>query len=310
MVRPCGVPRRADPDPVLPILSLAGEALAAGLTRDQVRHRVDSERWERVSRGAYVTDARATANLDRHAALRVNHAHRAISAASRNPDCVVAYHSAAFLLGLPVLQPATGDVVLGVPPGHWTGRRSGIHFRRLRLEPAHVLDLRVPVTTAARTWVDLASRGSLADALTPGDAGLRTGEFSRGDLACLAADVGSIPGWRRTELALPLVSGERETPLESASFAYFVERRVPLPSMQVTLTDDEGFVGRVDFLWEEASVVGESDGKLKYGTPGEAYREKLREDRLRALGFHIIRWGFADLRGPRLADRLHRVLGP
>jgi very-short-patch-repair endonuclease len=72
----------------------------------------------------------------------------------------------------------------------------------------------------------------------------------------------------------------------------------------------------VDFLWRDWKVVGEFDGKLKYGRelregedPGEAvFREKIREDRLRELGYIVVRWVWDDLRQPeRLAARIRRA---
>lgn len=106
----------------------------------------------------------------------------------------------------------------------------------------------------------------------------------------------------------------RETPLESASFAYFVDHRVPLPRMQVVVTERDGeFVARVDFLWDADRLVGEADGRLKYQSADDLYREKRREkrreDALRALGYRVVRWGAADLRTADLARRLRVLLG-
>ena len=65
-------------------------------------------------------------------------------------------------------------------------------------------------------------------------------------------------------------------------------------------------IGYVDFGWGD--VVGELDGKGKYGIgvatdPTEAVRivrrEKRREDRIRALGIEVARWGYAELYRPR-----------
>ncbi|MCX6433100.1 MAG: hypothetical protein NTX29_10030 [Actinobacteria bacterium] len=97
--------------------------------------------------------------------------------------------------------------------------------------------------------------------------------------------------------------------LESASFAYFVEHRLPLPRLQVELRTDAGrFVARVDVLWERSRLVGECDGRLKYAVADDLYREKRREDEIRALGYGVIRWGMADLRSPALAVRIRRLL--
>ena len=105
------------------------------------------------------------------------------------------------------------------------------------------------------------------------------------------------------------MDGRRESPLESQSWAYFLRNRIPLPKLQVEIVDEWGdFVGRVDTLWSEARVIGEVDGRSKYATPDDVYREKRREDALRAMGFEVIRWGFSDLRSRALALRIARTL--
>ncbi|MNG34902.1 hypothetical protein D3C84_1215120 [compost metagenome] len=60
--------------------------------------------------------------------------------------------------------------------------------------------------------------------------------------------------------------------------------------------------------------MGEFDGKAKYveaavrgkvSAEEAVYREKLREDRIRRLGFGFVRWSWADLEDPsRLKRRL------
>jgi hypothetical protein len=75
-------------------------------------------------------------------------------------------------------------------------------------------------------------------------------------------------------------------------------------------------VARADFGWELERTLGEFDGKVKYGRlrrPGEepedaVFREKVREDRIRDLGFEVVRWTWSDLKQPQvLADRLQRA---
>jgi very-short-patch-repair endonuclease len=70
---------------------------------------------------------------------------------------------------------------------------------------------------------------------------------------------------------------------------------------QVTITDRRGeFVARVDFLVDGANVVVEFDGKVKYaaGDPAVLWDEKRREDRLRRLGYVVVRITWADLERP------------
>ncbi len=91
------------------------------------------------------------------------------------------------------------------------------------------------------------------------------------------------------------------------------------PRRQVPFHDEDGFIGRVDFWWQDAHVVGEFDGKVKYGRNNPSQRspedvlwaEKRREDRLRATGASVVRWTTTDLHCPtRLIRALTAALGP
>jgi very-short-patch-repair endonuclease len=59
-------------------------------------------------------------------------------------------------------------------------------------------------------------------------------------------------------------------------------------------------VGRVDFILRGTKVIIEVDGKVKYasGDPEVLWREKKREDALRALGYIVVRITWADLERP------------
>ena len=82
------------------------------------------------------------------------------------------------------------------------------------------------------------------------------------------------------------------------------------PRSQVALSDDNGFVARVDFL--VGLVVVEFDGLVKYeGAEGRRAlaAEKRREDRLRARGFAVVRLTWADLDRPdRVAALMRHAL--
>jgi hypothetical protein len=75
---------------------------------------------------------------------------------------------------------------------------------------------------------------------------------------------------------------------------------LPVPILQAELTDADGFVGRVDFFFAYQRTVVEFDGLLKYaaGTRAPLIHEKIREDRLRALGLEVVRVTWADLDDP------------
>ena len=304
------MPRLADPDPPLPVLFSASQALAAGLTRGQIQQRLRSGRWVRLATGSYRrSDWAPGFPADEHARARLNHAHRAIAAVRRNPGCVIGFQSAAVLHQMPLYSRLPTSVVLIAPPGHWSGGRDGLLIRCAALRPMDVTGGAVPLTTPARTWLDVSRTLTLADGLAAGDGGLRRGVLQLPAVSRTLLGIEGTRGCRKAALAAEHLSGVRETALESGSWAYFVEHRLPLPRMQVEFRGDDGrHVGRVDFYWDEARLVGECDGRMKYTGPDANYQEKRREDGLRELGLGVTRWGWTDLRDGRLAERLRRRL--
>jgi hypothetical protein len=84
---------------------------------------------------------------------------------------------------------------------------------------------------------------------------------------------------------------------------------LPAPVLQHAFYDSDGFIGRTDFFWPEYGVIGEFDGDAKYleddllggSTAREAVlAEKKREDRLRALGYTVVRWDWKAVTKPEL----------
>jgi hypothetical protein len=277
------------------------------MTSDQVRQRVRSGEWLRVGRGWYLRSA-SLAGLDAHAAQRRRHQMAAIAAVQRLPGSTVCGPSAAILNGRPV-QRVPEVVHLIAAPGGWTGRRSGLWLHEWELPPEHLAAAPFRITTEARTWVDVARVDGTIGAVITGDHMLRDDPRVTDVLARAIEELGAGHLLGQARRALPLLDGRRETPLESASACYFDGHDLPSPEWQVDIYDEEGFVGRVDCAWDDTRIVGEADGRLKYATGQDLYREKRREDRLRATGRLVIRWGWVDLYGPGLARRLAAALG-
>ena len=284
----------ADDPPGLPIIVRRDEALASGLTRDQIRHRVRGGHWRRMATGVYLRVAPADGQ-DAFESLRIEHMNRAVAAFRARPDCVIGFGSAAIMHGLPLITGVPSLVQLLVPEGSWTGIRSGVRYRACQLGREDETPGAVRVTSPTRTWIDIARTHRLPDALSSGDRAISDGRLIVDDATWALSQLGSIRGVRLAARALPLLDGLRETPLESWSFAAFVSWNIPLPTMQREVFDDDGLIGRVDFYWPEHRLVGESDGRLKYEAKGALYEEKRREDRLRAMGLSVVRWGWSDL---------------
>jgi hypothetical protein len=71
------------------------------------------------------------------------------------------------------------------------------------------------------------------------------------------------------------------------------------------------FVGRPDFYWDEAGLVGEADGWDKYDGDWRRLRdEKRRQELLEQGGLIVVRWGWEELAGfAAVAARLRAGLG-
>ncbi|ACL38286.1 conserved hypothetical protein [Pseudarthrobacter chlorophenolicus A6] len=175
------------------------------------------------------------------------------------------------------------------------------------------------------TTVNVLGSGELDQALVVADGAARTlrraGVLGPGDsllsVPGIAAGISGLPsaaGRRRAERVAALASPLPESVGESYSRAVLEFLGFEQPELQHVFSDGAGFIARIDFWWPRQGVVGEFDGKGKYVeaaqrdaiTAEEAvYREKLREDRIRALGHGFVRWRWADLVDP---NKLRRKL--
>ncbi len=95
--------------------------------------------------------------------------------------------------------------------------------------------------------------------------------------------------------ALGLVRPGAQSPFESLSRVRLVGHGLPEPRLQVPFHDRAGLIGYADMAWDQWRVIGECDGLAKYADRDDLIREKLREDRLRALGFAVVRWTWREL---------------
>jgi hypothetical protein len=127
------------------------------------------------------------------------------------------------------------------------------------------------------------------------------------------------PGTQHLQVAVRMADHRAQSPGESRSRWLFFAEGIPAPELQFEVYDAAGMlVGTTDFAWRRHRLLGEFDGRSKYGrllrpgqTPEEVvWAEKLREDALRrTTGFGMERLVWADLGRPRsTADRLRAML--
>jgi hypothetical protein len=170
-----------------------------------------------------------------------------------------------------------------------------------------------------RCVLEAASRGSNEAALCLLDSGLRAGDF---DDEALAASYDLLQQWpfmRHLGLVVPLADGRSGSVGESRGRWLFHVGRIPPPELQAPVRRTDGSVaGITDWRWPTHRLLGEFDGRIKYGRllkpgqgPGDAvFEEKRREDELRELtGSRMIRLVWDDYRSPHeTLARIRRAL--
>lgn len=143
----------------------------------------------------------------------------------------------------------------------------------------------------ARAIVQHCLDNGIAQGVVSADAALRQSRVTSEQLQEEAVAVQSWPRSSRVRSMLTFVNANHESPGESLTDIFAGAAGIRLVP-QVTITDDDGvFVARVDFVVEGTRVIVEFDGRLKYdGVDGSVlFDEKRREDRLRALGYIVVR---------------------
>jgi Protein of unknown function (DUF559) len=157
-----------------------------------------------------------------------------------------------------------------------------------------------PASDPAAALVQHAVDRGIVPGVVSADAALRGGLVSGSALAAAAEAVATWPHASRAASMLRLVDGRRESVGESrCGVALAMAGIVATP--QVTISDERGgFVARVDFIVDGTKLVVEFDGKVKYasGDAGVLWDEKRREDRLRRLGYVVVRITWAQLERP------------
>ncbi len=164
----------------------------------------------------------------------------------------------------------------------------------------------VLVTTLARTILDLACTTKPIRSVPIGDAALARG-LDPAEFVETLARAGRRRGIGTARRSIAMLDARSESVGELTSRVLFVEHGLPPPEPQYDVFDGAGVhVPRADFGWPALRTLGEFDGKIKYGRGFDPKRspeqllfdEKVREDRLRASGWQIVGWIWADFYRP------------
>lgn len=270
----------------------------AGLSPPMVSKLVRRGHLVRIQRGAFV-DAQVWENAapwQRHS-LRA----RAVGRCKATPGApfALSHHSALALHGIGVF--GVDDRVHLVRTDGMrgnSGSMSRVHAPVLASEVATIAGLRVvqPALAALQVAYTFGAEAGLVSA----DAGLRTQQFASSDLAAAMPSITGMTGKRSAQLVATHAASARESAGESRCWWLLHLLGLPAPVMQARILDptDGLTIGRVDFLFAGQRTVVEFDGMLKYGDESAVRAEKLREDRIREVGYEVIRLTWADLDHP------------
>ncbi|MBI5161614.1 MAG: hypothetical protein HY996_09415 [Micrococcales bacterium] len=224
------------------------------------------------------------------------------------------HRSAAVLLGLPSPDPWPRRAEVIAAPDGSVRAVTGL-LRHLAPMPDEIVIVEgFPVTTLARTVVDVARTARPRVGLVMADHLLaRDSSPGRQDLLRELERLAGSSGLRRARQIIEFADGRAGSPGETVSRLCFWTIGAPMPQLQVPFSDTFGLIGIVDFWWPEFGLIGEFDGRVKYQrseflagrSAAEAViDEKRREDRLRALGPRVLRWGWDEATNPELMRRI------
>jgi len=209
---------------------------------------------------------------------------------------VVSHQSAAVIHGIDLVIKPRDVSITGRPAGGRKGT-AGVHLYTTPLPPEHVTrKLGLPITTAARTVIDLARTMTFTDGVVAADSAIRKGLASKSQLLTVLATIGGIPGVVQARRVVEFANGLAESVLESIARVAFDRLGLPAPRLQVWVPAATGEpIGRVDFYWEEHKTIAEVDGAMKYNDPSRARAQLRRDKRLREAGYEVVHFTWHDI---------------
>ena len=283
---------------------LRAEALALGADDGALRRGVKSGHLVRVRHGAYTFGDlwRSVDDRGRHLILV-----RAVVRLSVD-RVAVSHHSAALVHGMDLWEvPLDKAHLTRLDEGAGRIRADTVHHEGRSTRDDLVVRDGLITTRAARAALESATLLDVEHGLCVVDSGLRSKLFDVDQLTIQADRMQTWPNSQHLRVILGLADPGSESIGESRSKHLFWSCGLPAPQLQYKVYDRGVLVATTDFAWPELGLLGEFDGKVKYGrylrpgeTPGDAvFREKQREDLVRRL----TGWGMFRLTWPMLYDR-------
>ena len=280
-------------------LRLAGivtraELAARGVSRGQIRTAVLRGDLVSMGNGVYATasivaELRGVEGADE--VLRVT-----VALATVGAGAVASHQTAAVIHGLDLVGKPSPVVTITRAPGKGSrSGRPGVEVHAAALPAEHITErVGVPVTTVARSVVDLARILDKRQGVVAADSALRTRQTSPQELRSVLETCRRWPGVLRAAEVVELADCRAESPLESIARVVIRDCGLPRPELQVTIRCGRASY-RVDFLWPNYRTVAEVDGVAKYENKSLALYQLRRDAALREAGYEVVHFDWQDI---------------
>lgn len=235
---------------------------------------------------------------------------------------VIGGAAAAALLGLPLPSGADeAPVTILVPRGAYRPRTAGIES--VSILPARLAVWRiddVPVSSPILTWCTLARSLDVDALIVVADALMATRDrypglrfrrpaATRERLAAALEAWQGAPGAARLRSALDEARPGVDSPMETPTRCALVRAGLPEPEINGEIFHAGVLIAQPDLLYRDARVAIEYDGEQHFRDPGQRNHDLERDERLRALGWTVIRISATMLATPWLVvERVRAAL--
>src|SRR5699024_10855211 len=248
------------------------QALAEGLTPRQIRTLLNHRRWERATRGVYLTPVDSYRDeFDTARARAAWLGLLAVPGATATGLAALALHQ---IPGLPMRIPSE----VCAPSGVSIAGPRGVTVRRYRSAiPARLLN-GFPVAELLPALAQALCRLDLRHAVAVLDAALHQKRVTWSELDRVRQLIVGQRGARTARQALDLADGRAESPLESWARVVFIEAGLAPTTLQRAFYDADGRLwARGDLVWQRADgtwVLVEMDGFEVHAAPGALYHDR------------------------------------
>jgi very-short-patch-repair endonuclease len=255
------------------------QARMHGFSDDATRRCVESGRWRRIRHGVYLVNG--APETWEQAALAV--------VLASGSEAVASHSTAGVLWGLPnVLHEVTFEV--STPrPRRVRQPEVRVHRTVRFLEIEHDVRNRIPVTSVARTLVDLSGSMSVDQLGIATDFARRERQLRLVDLRRCVAGLPPAPGRKPTRIHAVLRArlehhDESESGLEMRVLRAIVAAGLPEPVQQHRLRIGERW-RRIDLAYPELKLAIEVDGWTHHGPRSAFDADRARENELEIIGW-------------------------